>query len=167
VNGRNFRERLILFLAEGFGAGRIPIVPGTFGTMIGFGWLALLVWSGSLWVYAVGTVAGFLGSVWIGGEAEKILRLRDPNRIVIDEIIAIPIAYLAIYLYPFCTNRPVPVSLWLGCAVVFVLFRVLDIWKPWPVRQSQNFPGGWGLTIDDALAALYVDLVVLVWLLVK
>jgi phosphatidylglycerophosphatase A len=147
--------------------GRMPIVPGTFGTVLGFGWLWLLLQAGRPWLYVLGTVVGFFVSVWVGGEAEKILRLKDPNRIVIDEIIAIPVAYLPLYLSPIYTGRPLPVSLWVGCVVVFVLFRILDIWKPWPVRQSQNLPGGWGLTVDDVLAAVYVAIIVWVWLLLR
>jgi phosphatidylglycerophosphatase A len=50
-------------------------------------------------------------------------------------------------------------------AGVFVAFRLFDVWKPWPVRQSQTLAGGWGVTIDDALAAVYVNVVVVVVLL--
>ena len=50
---------------------------------------------------------------------------------------------------------------WLFTLGVFAGFRLFDIWKPWPVRQSQNLPGGWGVTVDDVLAALYVALLML------
>lgn len=57
-------------------------------------------------------------------------------------------------------------STWNGglCLAVFALFRVFDIWKPWPVRQSQRFPGGLGVTLDDLLAAVYVALILTAWL---
>ncbi len=49
--------------------------------------------------------------------------------------------------------------------ILFVLFRVFDIAKPWPVRQSQRLPGGWGVTVDDVLAAIYVALISLLFVL--
>ena len=87
-----------------------------------------------------------------------------------DEIAAIPLCFAGWVLFLFFKTGMMPawdtffgVRAILWILAVFALFRLFDVWKPWPVRQSQSLPGGWGVTIDDALAAVYVNLVVLVW----
>ena len=151
-------EKLIVFVAEGFGAGRFPVAPGTVGTLVGFLWIYLLLLSGSGLIYSLGTVAGFFGSVWLGGRAEKVLGRKDPGSIVIDEITALPLAFggalLVTGFIPFAQflqGKRLLVPL-----IAFAAFRVLDITKPWIVGRSQTLPGGWGLTVDDFLAALHV-----------
>ena len=158
----------LLWLAQGFGVGRIPKAPGTFGSVVGFVWFALLLLTGRLWLYLIGTVIALGLSVWLCGVGEKILKAKDPGSVVFDEIAAIPVCFIGwivVYLvkmgsFPsagyFFSENLFPV---LG---VFVAFRLFDVWKPWPVRQSQSLPGGWGVTIDDALAAVYVNLVVVI-----
>src|SRR5947208_892571 len=82
-----------LWLAQGFGVGRIPFGPGTFGSMVGLAWFALLALSGSLLVFAAGTIGGFVLSVWLCGEGERILKQRDPGSVVLDEIAAMPVCF--------------------------------------------------------------------------
>jgi phosphatidylglycerophosphatase A len=159
---------LKLWIAQGFGLGRIPRAPGTFGSIEGILWFALLVSIGRPWIFAAGTLAGIALSVWLCGEGEKILHQTDPGSVVLDEIIAMPVCFLAwvgiLYwrtgtfpgLESFFSGRTWPLVVG-----VFAAFRFFDIVKPWPVRQSQALPGGWGVTIDDLLAAVYVNLVVL------
>jgi len=63
---------------------------------------------------------------------------------------------------PDRNHRLGPTFFWqhgLATVIIFGLFRLFDVWKPWPVRQSQILPGGWGVTVDDYLAAIYVNLV--------
>ena len=164
---------LLLWLAQGFGVGRIPFAPGTFGSLVGLLWFVLLLATGSIWIYLAGCVAGFFISVWLCGVAEKILRQRDPGSVVMDEITAIPVCCLAWVFNEWHRRGTLPSPEvffahrqgWMLIAVVFALFRLFDIWKPWPVRQSQSLPGGWGVTVDDFLAALYVALVTLPFLL--
>jgi phosphatidylglycerophosphatase A len=158
--------RAALWLAEGFGVGRAPVAPGTFGSVAGLIWLALLLAPGRLWVYLTGLVAGFFLSVWCCGVAEKLLGKTDPGSVVLDEIVAVPLCFAtwAGLSYFKSGDLPSPGSLlssssWLSTLAVFVLFRFFDIVKPWPVRQSQSLPGGWGITIDDTLAAVYVNFV--------
>ena len=89
---------------------------------------------------------------------------------VMDEIAAIPLCFAGrvIFLFlrtgtmPSLDNFFAPQAL-VSTFVVFALFRFFDVLKPWPVRQSQSLPGGWGITIDDALAAVYVNAVVFAW----
>lgn len=162
-------NQLLLWIAQGFGVGRIPHGPGTFGSVIGVAWFALLLMTQSLGLLLAGTAAGIALSVWLCGVGEKILGQTDPGSIVLDEIAAIPVCFfgwLGILLFQRGT-LPGLTDFFGGqnCLLtlgVFALFRLFDITKPWPVRQSQSLPGGWGVTIDDLLAAIYVNHVVLV-----
>jgi len=158
----------LLWIAQGFGSGRIPFAPGTFGSLVGMLWWALLLLPGNFWLFVVGTILGLAFSVPICGAGETALKQRDPGSIVWDEIAAIPLCFagwiVVIVLktgsfpgvaYFFSEHR------WLFTLGVFLAFRFFDVLKPWPVRQSQSLPGGWGVTVDDALAAVYVNLLVL------
>jgi phosphatidylglycerophosphatase A len=161
----------VLWLAQGFGIGRIPKAPGTFGSVVGLAWFALLLMTRDLGFYLIGCMVGLALSVWLCGAGEKILKARDPGSIVFDEIAAIPICFIgwvAVHLRD-TGSFPTPAFFFskqhlLPTLGVFAAFRLFDVWKPWPVRQSQSLPGGWGVTVDDALAAVYVNVVVLaVW----
>ena len=87
-------DRLAVFVAEGFGIGRIPIAPGTFGTALGLGWIYLLLLPRSIPLYIGGILVGFFATVWIGAWAERVLQKEDPGSIVLDEITAMPLAFL-------------------------------------------------------------------------
>ena len=82
-----------LWIAQGFGIGRIPVAPGTFGSLVGVLWFALLLRTGSPWVLAAGTLATVALSVWLCGEAERILGQKDPGSVVLDEIAAMPVCF--------------------------------------------------------------------------
>jgi len=170
-NGADFVNAFLLWLAQGFGVGRIPKAPGTFGSVVGFVWFALLLLAGNLWLYLLGTIIGLGLSVWLCGAGEKILKKKDPGSVVFDEIAAIPVCFIGwIVVYLTKTKSFPPSSYFFSENLfpvlgVFVAFRLFDVWKPWPVRQSQSLPDGWGVTVDDALAAIYVNIVVAVILL--
>lgn len=155
----------VLLLAQGFGTGWSPTAPGTVGSLVGLGWFLILVASGNLWLYLVGTGVGVGISIWACGAAEQILEEKDPSSIVLDEIVALPLAFLSWLAFRWFSNGVLPPVSWFchGRALVlallaFAAFRALDIWKPWPVHQSQQLAGGLGVTVDDVLAALYVNL---------
>ena len=162
---------LRLFIAQGFGIGRIPFAPGTFGSFLGLAWFAMLIATGNFWAYLAGAIEGIAFSIWLCDDAEKILGKKDPGSVVLDEIIAIPFCFLpwvaSVWLHegalPSVAHFFTGPALWLTLTLV-VLFRVFDIWKPWPIRQVQQLPGGWGVTVDDLLAALYVVLLSLPFL---
>jgi phosphatidylglycerophosphatase A len=158
----------LVWIAQGFGSGRIPWAPGTFGSLVGLVWFAALLAGGSYWLYLAGCVVGIVVSVQLCGAAEKILDEKDPSSVVLDEIIAIPICFLSwvSFLYFSTGFLPDPQyffsrQTWPITLGVYVLFRLFDIAKPWPVKQSQSLPGGWGVTIDDVLAAVYVNVVLI------
>lgn len=128
----------------------------------------MLLLLGHWWLFALGILLGFALSVWLCGVAEELLRQKDPGSVVLDEVAAVPFCFASwagVHLWrtgsmpgvDYFFSKPC----WLGVLGVLAAFRLFDIWKPWPVRQSQNLPGGWGITIDDLLAALYVNLLVL------
>jgi phosphatidylglycerophosphatase A len=161
-------QGLILWLAQGLGIGRIPFAPGTFGSALGLLWVMLLLATANFWLYVTGLVVGVALSVWLCGWAEKILKQTDPSSVVLDEVSALPLCFLGWVAVHWLRNHrlPEPESLlnhsnWVITVIIFILFRFFDILKPWPVRQSQALPGGWGVTVDDLLAAVYVNLVTL------
>jgi phosphatidylglycerophosphatase A len=162
----------LLWLAQGFGIGRVPKAPGTFGSVVGLLWFALLLLPGNPGLYLLGTVLGLALSVWLCGVGEKVLQAKDPGSVVFDEIAAIPVCFI-VWIAVHHSKTGIFPGLgfffskqhWLGVVGVFAAFRFFDVLKPWPVRQSQSLPGGWGVTVDDALAAIYVNVVVLAVLL--
>jgi phosphatidylglycerophosphatase A len=162
------KQKLTLFVAQGFGIGRSPVAPGTFGSLLGVGWYALLLFSGRSWVMLIGSALAIALSIWFCDRAEVILGQRDPGSVVLDEIVAIPVCFASWTLFYFQTHGALPglkdlfANNWPVIAAIFLAFRVLDIVKPAPVRQSQGLPGGWGVVVDDLLAALYVNLLTLI-----
>jgi phosphatidylglycerophosphatase A len=144
-------EKLITFLATGFGSGLSPYAPGTAGTLVGV--LICLLCLPMPWMLRLSFVLVLLTlSIYVSQKAEEIYQKKDDQRIVIDEIIGLQITML-----------PVAINVLNLCAA-FVLFRIFDIWKPFPVRNMQGFPGGWGVVIDDVAAGIYAGIVL--WLLV-
>jgi len=133
-------DRLIMFIATGGGIGRIPFAPGTFGTIPGLliHWLIFrLDPPFYLAVFAAITVIAILTA----GGAEKILDRADPGSVVIDEIAGVLVALAFL--------PPTPLNL----AAAFILFRIFDIAKPFPVGWfDRNLHGGPGIVIDDLAA---------------
>ena len=162
---KQMKDQFILWIAQGFGIGRIPFAPGTFGSLFGLLWFAILLLPGNLWFCLGGMVAAFFLSVWLCGAAERILNRTDPGSVVLDEMVAVPLCF-ALWVGKYLWQHGVlPASgfffsrdNWPLTLAVFAAFRFFDVLKPWPVRQSQRLPGGWGVTMDDVLAAIYVNL---------
>jgi len=131
-----------MFLATGCFVGNIPIAPGTFGTIAGLLFCLFLSKAGFLSATFI-VVVFIIFAVWIAGEAEKIIKQKDPGRIVIDEIAGIMVTLLGL---PFNF-----VSVISG----FFIFRILDIVKPFPIRSIENkLPGGAGIVMDDVAAGI-------------
>jgi phosphatidylglycerophosphatase A len=136
------------WIATALGAGLSPKAPGTAGSLI-----ALLPWWFLLHGLPIGTyvavlVAGFLVGVWACGAAGKRLGVHDHGALVWDEVIGMWITLLA-----------APAQWW-WMAAGFVLFRLFDIWKPWPVRLAdRRVHGGLGVMLDDVAAGIYALIV--------
>ncbi|MGZ8939941.1 MAG: phosphatidylglycerophosphatase A family protein [Limisphaerales bacterium] len=167
---RRTTDKIAVFVAEGFGVGRIPFAPGTFGTALGLLWIYLLLLPRSVWIFAVGIVGGFFIAVWIGGRAEKVLNKKDPGSIVIDEITALPLAFLPAVLLTSTGATTLPASDYFSRRMIllpimaFVLFRIFDIWKPLGIARVQNIGGGLGLVLDDFLAAIPAAAILLLYM---
>ena len=159
----SFRDWLALFVAEGFGSGRLKPGPGTWGTFVGLGWHALLVWLLPPWAWAAVVVVTTLLAVPVCAKAEKLLGKEDPGSVVLDEIVAVPWCFGCAVLFGVV---PQPTTPWVLWAAVFVGFRFFDIVKPQPIRRLQDFPNGWGVVVDDVAAAIatavFISLVSLV-----
>ena len=163
--------RLVLLIAQGLGTGRSPVAPGTVGTLLGLPLFILLLLPGNLLFFVGSMLVLGLASVWLCGRAETLLGQRDPGSVVIDEIVAVPLCFAGWVSSLYFANGAMPewiyffnAKTWFGSVGVVLLFRLFDIAKPWPVWPSQSLPGGWGVTIDDLLAALYVNLITLLFL---
>ncbi len=148
-----------------FGVGYLPLAPGTWGSMVGVGiyllfgsfkdyvttgfgsqgWTAEQI---AAWIHAVNLVVFLLFcllGIWAASRATKLFKHKDPSQAVVDEVIGQLITFLFI---PFDTH-------WYFVLAGFLLFRLFDIWKPYPIDSLQNLPTGIGVCADDILAGVY------------
>jgi len=160
-------DRVLLWLAEGLGSGRLRPGPGTWGSVVALLWLILLLSCANLWIWAVGTLLGLVAAVPICARAERLLGTEDPGSVVLDEITALPLVWIGVLWTPggAAFSQPVaPTAIaWAHAPELltgWVAFRVFDIWKPGPIRTVQRFPNGLGVVADDVLAALAAAAVV-------
>lgn len=137
-------------LATGLGVGLMPWMPGTFGALLAFPIMAAITGWSIGWGLALIAIMSAIG-VYLCGAAGKLLGADDHGSIVWDEICGCLLAMLA-----------APPS-WLWWFAAFVLFRIFDIWKPWPVGWlDENFSGGLGVMLDDIAAGLMAGVAVVV-----
>ena len=136
-------RRLAVFLATCGYVGYAPVAPGTFGSAAGLAIFALVRSSGSMLVEIATIVVLFAVGVWSGTEAEHHFGGVDPGPIVLDEVVGMLI-----------TLAFIPVNA-TGAFVGFLVFRALDVFKPWPSGRFERLPGGLGVMADDGMAALY------------
>lgn len=131
------------FLAFGFGSGLAPVAPGTFGTLMAV-LLYLLMMQLSLTLYLLIVVAVCIAGVWLCDKSSKLLGVHDHGGIVWDEFAGF-----------FITMIAAPKG-WLWIVIGFALFRLFDIWKPWPISLlDENIEGGLGIMVDDIVAGIY------------
>lgn len=139
--------------ALGFGSGLALKAPGTFGTLVGFP-LFWLIFNDSFSTQLMIIAALFLFGIYVCDKTGKDLGVSDHGAIVWDEIVAMMLVL---------TFAP---HTWLGWLVAFLLFRLFDIWKPYPICYfDANLKNGFGVMFDDLLAAIYAILVLkfIVW----
>jgi len=133
-----FFERLAWLVGTSLGLGKIPWAPGTWGSGVGI----LLAWATGGWPLEA-RLALLIGltlfGVWSAGEIARRYREKDPSWVIIDEVAGAYLAALAAR-----TGS--------GILAAFLLFRLLDILKPWPVKVFERLPGGWGIMADDLAA---------------
>ena len=143
-----FREKLVMFLATGAFAGNIPIAPGTFGSIVAIP-LCYLFSEINLYLAVIGMLLFIVLAIWIAQAAETILGKTDPGAIVIDEIAGMVVTLIGV---PFDLTSVVS---------GFLIFRVMDITKPFPIRTlERRLPGGIGVVLDDVVAGIYSNIFV-------
>jgi len=148
----SFTDRITLLVATGLGLGSVPVAPGTIGSLAGlpFAWGLHFL---PLWGQVVVAAITFLVGIPVCAAGARLLGTKDPGAVVFDEIAAFSIVFLF-----------VPFNL-LSAVLGFVLFRLFDIWKPWPARRVERLPGGLGIMADDFVAGFYASAAL--WLLVR
>jgi phosphatidylglycerophosphatase A len=140
-------------VATAFGSGYSPLAPGTAGSAVGlllFWPMAALAWP---WQAAASAVLFVVGSLAAGRVARRA-GLKDPGIVVVDEVVG---QWVTLTALPFTP---------LTAALGFLLFRAMDIVKPWPARDLERVPGGWGIMADDVAAGVYAHLLLRVFLAV-
>jgi len=144
--------KLAFLIATWFGCGRAPVAPGTAGSLaavlIAYALHAFTGIAG--WPFLVLAAVLSVPAVWSAGVVARATGVKDPQFVVVDEVLGQWIALAAVA--PFS---------WLGCLAAFALFRLFDVFKPPPVRQLESLPGGLGINADDAMAGVYAALVIL------
>ena len=142
----NFGEKAVMFLATGFYVGNVPLAPGTLGSLIGLPLCFLL--AGIQLPAAITLAMLFIGfAVWIANTAEKTLKQKDPGCIVIDEIAGMVVTLIGL-----------PLNL-ATAGTGFIIFRILDILKPFPIRTlDKRLTGGIGIVADDVVAGIFANI---------
>jgi phosphatidylglycerophosphatase A len=161
---RTPKDYLALAIAT-CGVGYLPLAPGTWASLVMVG---IYLTVRAAWI-ASGpnpSFAGFLGfqlglaiavtvlGVWAASRSERALQLKDPSKVVIDEVAGQSIALMAV---PFTLATPTA-----SIITAFILFRFFDIVKPYPARKFESLHGGVGIMADDLIAGLYAAVVLLV-----
>ena len=141
---------LALMLATWFGCGYAPYGPGTVGALaaalIAFAFHASLGW-GRISFLAL-TVLWLAPAIWASTRAARISGRKDPGFVVVDEVLG-----------QWLTLLGATTLSWKNFLAAFILFRVFDIWKPWPIRRIERLPEGYGIVCDDLAAGLYGALI--------
>jgi len=138
-------DLLSTIIATGLGSGFSPIAPGTAGSAVGL----LLFWPLQrlpLYAQVAAVVTMFAVGVVAATRVARGLGLEDPGLVVVDEVVGM---WISLLMLPFT-----PATAIAG----FVLFRIMDVLKPYPARQLESLPGGWGIMCDDVMAGIYANL---------
>ena len=138
------------------GVGYLPVMPGTFGSLLAVGMfllLARLVTGSSLVAVVLILILAFtVVGIWAGTRTEKLLGRKDPGKVVVDEVAGQMIALFPLTLFTRWSSVAVIVS--------FILFRFFDIVKPYPANRLQELNGGAGVMFDDLVAGVYGAVIV-------
>jgi phosphatidylglycerophosphatase A len=153
------------------GVGYFPIAPGTLGSLVGVGFYLFTftfahhvvfanhdetgltqqqVWTVELTGVLIATFLVTMIGIWAASRAERLLQRKDPSIVVVDEVAGQMIALL---------SGPLWLHRWWSILSAFVLFRVFDIWKPYPIRRLEALESGLGIMSDDILAGAYALIV--------
>ena len=150
-------DRIALVIATGVGSGYSPVAPGTCGSFLGILLILLLSrlkYSGGsrllLFLVVVSVISA--AGIWAASRAEVLFGRKDPPQVVIDEIVGQLLTFGLIFRHPR----------FLLLLIGFLFFRLFDIVKPFPIRDVERVPMGFGIVLDDLVAGFYASLVVFV-----
>jgi len=138
--------------------GYIPFAPGTAGTLVAMGiYILEYYFLGSrAWILNLIVVAVLIyPSIRLGDISEEFFKKKDPDEVVLDESLGY---WISVLFHPFN---------WYIVIIAFVLFRIFDIFKPYPARRLQQLDGGIGIMIDDWIAGIYTNLLILIIVLIS
>ena len=123
--------------------GYLKKAPGTFGSLVGV--VLVLITGNNISLFITLSICMFVVAVWSSGEVARSLNSHDPQTVVIDEVCGILVTFFMVPIH------------WKSVALGFALFRIFDILKPFPIRQIEKLPIGWGVMTDDVVAGLYAN----------
>jgi phosphatidylglycerophosphatase A len=160
------KPRFAIFVATAAGLGYLPKAPGTWGSLAGVAiysliqsfFLPLTTWvryfdttTQIVWIawtaIPIAIILAIFG-LWSSERTARFVGRKDPQFVVIDEVSGQHLTYLL----------SLTLLNWKYLLLGFILFRVFDIWKPFPARQAESLPGGWGIMADDWIAGIYAGL---------
>ncbi len=146
-------NKIALAISTWFGCGYAPKAPGTAGSLAAAALAALLWWAFGWhpWAFGVLGAVTCVPAIWAAGVVVRSTGVKDPQFVVSDEVVG---TWIALAGASHLT--------WISLAAGFGLFRLFDIWKPYPVRQLERLPGGWGIVADDVGAGFYAALVLII-----
>jgi phosphatidylglycerophosphatase A len=136
-------RRLAWTIATWFGCGLAPKAPGTMGTLGTIPLYLLVAREGRAGVAAAALVVTAVG-IWAASVVARELGKKDPQVVVVDEAAGFLVTML-----------PMRDPSWLAVVAGFALFRLFDVFKPWPIRRFEELPGGWGIVLDDIVAGIF------------
>lgn len=165
ING--LADLLAVFIATGCGSGFIPVSPGTFGSLVGLGIAYCLISILSFDVVMlqnsmiiVSLVLAGLG-IWSSNRAEDIFEQKDPGQIVVDEVCGQVITF--VFVAPYLVRLG---PQWRWMIAGFILFRLFDTFKPFPLAHLERLSGGLGVMMDDIVAGIYAAAILSVALMI-
>ena len=136
----------------GLYSGYFPFAPGTAGTLVGMAVYVIeyLIFGENCWIAnAVVLVLMLYPSIVVSDYGEKFFSKKDPPQVVIDEIIGY---WISVLIFPFD---------WHIAVLAFIIFRIIDILKPFPAKRLQKLKGGLGIMVDDVVAGIYTNLIII------
>jgi phosphatidylglycerophosphatase A len=148
-------DMLASYLATGGGIGNLPLAPGTWASMVAVLVAVFLHLLGGPWLLSFSIIIIFLVGTWASNKHSLSIKQKDPSSVIIDEFCG---QWLAI----------LPIAMdWRYYVVAFIIFRIADIFKPWPCKNAERIPGGMGIMLDDVCAGVYagvLTLMIATWL---
>jgi len=148
-------ERFITFCGVGFGSGLMPKAPGTFGSAFALLFIPTWIYLGFYGSILAILIMSLIG-IYICGKTASIMGVHDDGRIVWDEFAGQSITFLPL-IYLGQMN-------WIWVLVGFALFRLFDVWKPWPIRViDRQVGGGFGIMFDDIIAGIWAAICIILY----